>query len=59
LEELVRRGARAILQRALQAEVEQRLKEFAAVSLMDGRRLDRRQCAYWWVDGLHDAARER
>ena len=38
LEELVRRGARDILQRALEAEVEQLLEEFAAVSLMDGRR---------------------
>ena len=38
LEELVRRGARDILQRALEAEVEQRLEEFAGVSLMDGRR---------------------
>lgn len=38
LEELVRRGAREILQRALEAEVEQLLEDFAAVSLMDGRR---------------------
>lgn len=38
LEELVRRGARDILQRAIEAEVEQLLEEFAAVSLMDGRR---------------------
>ena len=38
LEELVRRGAREILQRALEAEVEQLLEEFAGVSLMDGRR---------------------
>jgi hypothetical protein len=38
LEELVRRGARDILQRAIEAEVEQLLEEFAGVSLMDGRR---------------------
>lgn len=38
LEELVRRGARDILQRAIEAEVEQLLEEFGAVSLMDGRR---------------------
>ena len=38
LEERVRRGARAILQQALEAEVEQLLEEFAGVSLMHGRR---------------------
>ncbi|UHD18820.1 hypothetical protein LT988_12620 [Thiocapsa bogorovii] len=38
LEELVRRGAREILRRALGAEVEQLLEEFAGVFLMDGRR---------------------
>ncbi len=38
LEELVRRGARDILQRAIEAELEQLLEEFAAVSLIDGRR---------------------
>jgi putative transposase len=38
LEELVRRGARDILQRAIEAEVEQVLAEFAPVSLIDGRR---------------------
>jgi len=38
LEELVRRGARGILQRAIEAEVEQLLAEFGAVSLIDGRR---------------------
>jgi hypothetical protein len=38
LEELVRRGARDILQRAIEAEVEQLPEEFAGVSLMDGRR---------------------
>ncbi len=38
LEELIRRGARDILQRAIEAEVEQLLEEFAEVSLMDGRR---------------------
>ena len=38
LEELVRRGARDILQRAIEAEVEQLLDEFAAVALIDGRR---------------------
>jgi transposase-like protein len=38
LEELVRRGAHDILQRAIEAEVEQLLEECAAVSLTDGRR---------------------
>jgi transposase-like protein len=38
LEELVRRGARGILQRAIEAEVQVLLDEFAAVSLIDGRR---------------------
>ena len=38
LEDLVRRGARDILQRAIEAELEQLLEEFAAVSLIDGRR---------------------
>ena len=38
LEELVRRGAREILQRAIEAEVEVLLEELAAVSLIDGRR---------------------
>jgi putative transposase len=38
LEELVRRGAREILQRAIEAEVEATLEEFASVSLSDGRR---------------------
>jgi transposase-like protein len=37
LEELVRRGACDILQRAIEAELEQLLDEFAAVSLIDGR----------------------
>ena len=38
LEELVRRGARDILQRAIEAEVQVLLGEFATVSLIDGRR---------------------
>ena len=38
LEELVRRGARGILQRAIEAEVEQLLAELGAASLIDGRR---------------------
>ncbi len=38
LEELVRRGARDILQRAIEAEVEVLLEELAEVSLIDGRR---------------------
>jgi putative transposase len=38
LEELVRRGARDILQRAIEAEVEVLLKELAGASLIDGRR---------------------
>ena len=38
LEELVRRGARDILQRAIEAEVEHLLDGFAGVSLIDGRR---------------------
>ena len=38
LEELVRRGARDILQRAIEAEVQVQLDEFAGVSLIDGRR---------------------
>ncbi len=38
LEELVRRGARDILQRAIEAEVQVQLDEFASVSLIDGRR---------------------
>ncbi len=38
LEELVRRGARDILQRAIEAEVQELLDEFASVSLIDGRR---------------------
>jgi putative transposase len=38
LEELVRRGARDILQRAIEAEVEVLLEEVSAVTLIDGRR---------------------
>jgi putative transposase len=38
LEELVRRGARDILQQAIEAEVKQLLAELAPVSLIDGRR---------------------
>ena len=38
LEELVRRGARDILQRAIEAEVQVLLEEFASVNLIDGRR---------------------
>lgn len=38
LEELVRRGARDLLQRAIEAEVEHLLDGFAGVSLIDGRR---------------------
>jgi hypothetical protein len=38
LVELVRRGAREILQRVIAAEVQVQLDEFAAVSLIDGRR---------------------
>lgn len=38
LEELVRRGARGILQRAIEAEVQVLLEEFAGVQLIDGRR---------------------
>ena len=38
LEELVRRGARDILQRAIEAELGVLLDEFASVSLIDGRR---------------------
>ncbi len=38
LEELVRRGARDILQRAIEAEVQVQLDKFASVSLIDGRR---------------------
>jgi len=38
LEELVRRGARDILQRAIEAEVEVLLDELAGVTLNDGRR---------------------
>jgi len=38
LEELVRRGARDILQRAIEAEVQVLLEELAGVSLIDGRR---------------------
>jgi len=38
LEELVRRGARDILQRAIEAEIQTTLEEFASVSLIDGRR---------------------
>jgi transposase-like protein len=38
LEELVRRGARDILQRAIEAEVEQLLEDMRSVTLMDGRR---------------------
>lgn len=38
LEELIRRGARDLLQRAIEVEVEQLLEEFARVSLLDGRR---------------------
>jgi transposase-like protein len=38
LEELVRRGARDILQRAIEAEIRTTLEEFASVSLIDGRR---------------------
>ena len=38
LEELVRRSARDVLQRAIEAEVQQLLEEFGAVSLIDGRR---------------------
>lgn len=38
LEELVRRGARDILQRAMEAEVQMFLEAFGSVSLIDGRR---------------------
>jgi transposase-like protein len=38
LEELVRRGAREILQRAVEAEVEAFLEGYESVSLLDGRR---------------------
>jgi len=38
LEELVRRGARTILQTAIEAEVQVMLEQFAEVSLIDGRR---------------------
>jgi putative transposase len=38
LEELVRRGARDILQRAIEAEVRVMLDELASVALIDGRR---------------------
>jgi transposase-like protein len=38
LEELVRRGARDILQRAIEAEVQVMLDEFDTVTLVDGRR---------------------
>jgi hypothetical protein len=38
MEELVRRGARDILQRAIEAELGVLLDEFASVSLIDGRR---------------------
>ena len=38
LEELVRRGARDILQRAIEAEVQTFLEGFEAVSMLDGRR---------------------
>jgi transposase-like protein len=38
LEELVRRGAREIIQRAIEAEVEALLAEFDDVRLLDGRR---------------------
>jgi transposase-like protein len=38
LEELVRRGARGILQRAIEAEVQVLLEELAGVQLIDGRR---------------------
>lgn len=38
LEELVRRGARDILQRAIEVEVQTFLEEFGSVSMLDGRR---------------------
>ena len=38
LEELVRRGARDILPRAIEAEVQMFLEEFGSVSMIDGRR---------------------
>lgn len=38
LEDLVRRGARDILQRAIEAEVQTFLEGFEAVSMIDGRR---------------------
>jgi hypothetical protein len=38
LEELVRRGAREIIERAIEAEVEALLTEFDDVRLLDGRR---------------------
>jgi putative transposase len=37
LEELVRRGARDVLQRAIEAEVEQLLEDMRSVTVMDGR----------------------
>jgi transposase-like protein len=37
LEELVRRGARDVLQRAIEAEVEQLLEDMGSVKLLDGR----------------------
>jgi len=38
LEELVRCGAREIFQRAIEAEVQEMLEQFAEVSLISGRR---------------------
>jgi hypothetical protein len=38
LEELIRRGARDILQRAIEAQVQVLLEQYEAVSLLDGRR---------------------
>jgi putative transposase len=38
LEELVRRGARQLIQRAMEVEVEARLGQYETVTLLDGRR---------------------
>lgn len=39
LDELVRRGAREILQRAIEVEVQKFLEEFGSVTMLDGRRM--------------------
>ena len=59
LEELVRRGAREILQRAVEAEVALFLEGFESVSLLDGRRAVVRNGHLPVTDHPNGATRDR